>query len=339
MITPKRRRVARKWTLPGIAVLMMLVVSLGFVACDNNGDGDTPGSLADLVDDVQVSVVTVAHPQGEGSGVVWDDDGHIVTNNHVVGGATDVMVVLSDGERLPATIVATDALTDLAVLRVEHDGLKAASFNVELPRVGDAAVAIGNPLGFEGSVTSGIISGLHRAIPSGGMTPALVDLVQTDAAISPGNSGGALVNHDGEVVGINVAYIPPQQRAVALGFAIPASTVVDVVEALLDDGVVDHAFLGIEPRPVTPAVAAELGLGVDWGVFVAGVQPGSAAESAGIEEGDVIVGMAGEEVTTVERLWATLREVSPGETIEVTVLRGTEEATFEVQLQARPTGN
>jgi S1-C subfamily serine protease len=268
--------------------------------------------------------------------VIWDDKGHVVTNNHVVEGATTMAVVLASGERLPATLVATDPLTDLAVIQVQKQGLPPASFNEEIPVLGELAVAIGNPLGFEGSVTAGIVSGLHRSIPSGGTTPSLVDLIQTDAAISPGNSGGALVDSTGRVMGINVAYIPPQESAVSLGFAIPAGTVVETVNQLLQDGSAEHAFLGIEPRPVTPEVANQLGLAVDEGVFVFGLSEGGPAAAAGLQEGDVIVEFNGQEVASVEDLFTELRKASPGDRVEVVVNRGGQEQSFQVTLSNRP---
>jgi S1-C subfamily serine protease len=247
-----------------------------------------------------------------------------------------MVVVLTSGERLPATFVATDPLTDLAVVRVDDQGLPAAKFNEDVPVVGELAIAIGNPLGFESSVTAGIVSGLHRSIPSGGTTPSLVDLIQTDAAISPGNSGGALVDDTGQVMGINVAYIPPQESAVSLGFAIPSATVVDTVNQLLQNGTVEHAFLGIEPRPVTPEIASQLGLSVDEGVFVFGLTPGAAADNAGLQEGDVIVEFNGQQVSTVEDLFRELRRAAPGETVDVTVDRGGQEQTVQVTLDDRP---
>ncbi|MDQ3946445.1 MAG: trypsin-like peptidase domain-containing protein [Actinomycetota bacterium] len=179
-----------------------------------------------IVRDVEPSVVAVLTNVGEGSGVVWRPEGLVLTNHHVVDGARSVELAFADGKRASAQVVATDPLTDLALLRADRQGLPAAAFADDLPVVGELAVAIGNPLGFENTVTAGIISGLHRSIPgSAPRTQALIDLVQTDAAISPGNSGGALVDGDGKVVGINVAYIPPQARAVSIGFAIPAPTI------------------------------------------------------------------------------------------------------------------
>ena len=221
---------------------------------------ETFSDIPDLVARVEPSVVAVqvATPAGtaEGSGVIWDTDGLIVTNNHVVEDAGEVTVAFASGQRVDAEVVDTDPLTDIAVLRVDRDGLPAATFADDLPAVGELALAVGNPLGFESTVTAGIVSGLHRSIPDDSpRARPLVDLIQTDAAISPGNSGGALVGAGGEVIGVNVAYIPPAARAVSIGFAIPAPTVSAVVEQLLEDGEVSHAFLGINYATLTPDIA------------------------------------------------------------------------------------
>lgn len=305
------------------------------------GDGDGVFSrIPELVEQVRPSVVSIsvegAAGQGEGSGVIWDDEGTIVTNQHVIANAQQVEVVLASGDRLPAEVEAASSDFDLAVLRVERDGLPAADFADELPVVGELAVAIGNPLGFENTVTAGIVSGLHRSIPSGGQTPALVDLIQTDAPISPGNSGGALVGASGEVIGINVAYLPPGETgAVALGFAIPAPTARDVVEQLLDRGTIELAFLGVQPIQVDDVLAQRFGLDVDEGVAVGVVEAGSAADEGGIEEGDVIVRLAGQEIDTVEDLFAELRRNQPGETVDVTVVRDGERRELDVTLGGR----
>ena len=294
------------------------------------------GDIPSIVEAIQASVVTVQTNAGEGSGVVYDGEGRIVTNNHVIEGAQQLQVRLASGERLPARLIAADPMTDLAVLEVERANLPPVRFTDELPRVGELAIAIGSPLGFENSVTAGIISGLHRSIPSGGATPALVDLVQTDAAISPGNSGGALVNGRGEVLGINVAYIPPQAAAVSIGFAIPAPTVTDVVEQLIENGQVQHAFLGVGPRPMTPALAAQLGLTQPRGVLVFEVTQGTPAAQAGLRPGDVIVGMDGNEVESVEDLFAALRQYSPGSRVTLEIVRNGNETEVQATLSDRP---
>src|SRR5829696_133608 len=153
---------------------------------------------------VEPSVVTVVHPDAEGSGVVWSADGIVVTNNHVVEGHESVTIVFADGSQSDATVIATDPLSDLAIVRAERSDLPPAQFATAVPPVGSLVIALGNPLGFENSATAGIVSGTHRAIPGAAQqAPALVDLIQTDAAISPGNSGGALVDAAGQVIGIN----------------------------------------------------------------------------------------------------------------------------------------
>lgn len=210
-----------------------------------------PEAAADIpavIQNVQPSVVTVFTQDGLGSGVVYAADGLILTNEHVVRGNTNVEVAFADGRRVPGKVRATDAISDLALVEAQRKDLPAAKFQKELPRIGELAIVIGSPLGFENTATSGIISGLHRQIPgSAASSQSLVDLIQTDAAISPGNSGGAVVNSRGEIVGISEAYIPPQSGAVALGFAIPAATAVQVAEQLLKDGKADHSFIGLSP--------------------------------------------------------------------------------------------
>jgi S1-C subfamily serine protease len=299
--------------------------------------------IPEIVVDVQPSVVSVVvttqEGGAEGSGVIWDDQGHVVTNAHVVEGAGDVEVVLANGEGIPARLVASTADFDLAVLEVDRRGLPPADFAESLPAVGELALAVGNPLGFENTVTAGIVSGLHRSIPSGGQTRALVDLIQTDAPISPGNSGGALVGLDGRVIGINVAYLPPGATgAVSLGFAIPAPTVSSVGRQLVEDGRVELAYLGIRPVQITPAMAAQLGLDRDSGVAVVLVEPGSPAARAGLRAGDVLVGFAGRRVETVEDLFAGLRLRKPGQSVELTVVRDGETRRLGATLGSSPSG-
>jgi serine protease DegQ len=291
-----------------------------------------------IVDRVQPTVVSVVTDAGQGSGVIYREDGFVITNQHVVGESTEVQVVLANGERLPARVRAGTERFDIAVLKLDRDGLPAATFVRALPEVGTLAIAIGSPLGFENSVTAGIISGLHRDIPAGGTTPALVDLIQTDAAISPGNSGGALVDGRGRVVGINVAYLPPQAGAVSLGFAIPAPTAVQVADQLIATGEVDFAYLGIRPVQVTAEMNDAFDLGSDTGVLVEEVVEGSPADRAGVAARDVIVRLDDRPLETVEDLFAELREHEPGEKVTLTVLRGGDERTLEVTLGDLPEG-
>jgi S1-C subfamily serine protease len=271
--------------------------------------------------------------------VIWDDRGRIVTNNHVVEGATSVEVVLASGAKLPAKVLGADRLTDLAVVAVDRPGLPAATFADDLPRVGELAIAIGSPLGLTNTATAGIVSALHRDLPAGGTSPSLVDLLQTDAAISPGNSGGALVGIDTSVIGINVAYLPPQASgAVSIGFAIPAPTVHDIVPQLIENGKAKHAYLGVVPAPVTEELNRSLKLGVDEGVLVLSVAPQSPAARAGMRRGDVIVSLEGEPVNTVEDLYAALRNYEPGDTVSVTVVRGGKRSDVSITVATLPSG-
>jgi S1-C subfamily serine protease len=277
--------------------------------------------------------------QPGGSGIVYGDD-LVVTNNHVIAIAQEVGVVFADGSRADAEVVAGDERTDVAVLRVANGGgsLPAAEFRDELPRVGDVAVAIGSPLGLENTVTSGIVSGVDRAIPGAAAAgiPALTGLIQTDAALSPGNSGGALIDADGGIIGMNIAFIPPQAQAVSIGFAIPAAVVVDVAEQLLADGEVNHAFLGVQLAPLLPMLREELDVEAQEGALVLAVDEGSPAEEAGLEPGDVIVQVDDEPIRVLEDLTAILRDRSPGDVVELMVLRDDDEEVVEATLGERP---
>lgn len=338
---------------------LILLLLTGCLSRDEEGSGDnsatsataqspregrpTDGAAAgfsripDIVRQVEPSVVAVLTNSGEGSGVIWRADGLVVTNHHVVDGARSIELAFADGKRVSAQIVATDPLTDLALLRTDRRDLPAASFAEDLPSVGELAVAIGNPLGFENTVTAGIISGLHRSIPgSAPQSQALIDLVQTDAAISPGNSGGALVGGDSRVVGINVAYIPPQARAVSIGFAIPAATVTDVARQLLEHQTVRHPFFGIQPGPLNPQVARLLNVEAEGGVVVLDVVSGGPAEAAGLRPGDVIVTMDGRDVRSLEDFLASLRRHEPGDRVEVGVVRDGQPLTVGVVVAERP---
>lgn len=295
-----------------------------------------------VVREAQPSVVAIlargGGRRGEGSGVVYDSDGLIVTNEHVVAGAASLEVAFADGQRSPAEVVATDPRSDIAVLRTQRKGLPAARFTERLPVVGELAIAMGNPLGFENTVTAGVVSGLGRAIPGSAATaPSLVDLIQTDAPISPGNSGGPLVNGDGDVLGVNVAYIPPQTTgAVSIGFAIPAETVTHVVTQLLESGRVRYAFLGVTPAPMTEEIVRGLGLERREGAVVLAVAPGGPADRAGLRPGDLIVSLAGAKVESVGQLLGQLRRLQPGQTVEVVVVRQGGEHKLQVRLEERP---
>jgi S1-C subfamily serine protease len=340
---------------PSVSVRRLLAVTVIFVAaCGGSTDSHSPpdaGSLAAtsgppppaaeadipaLVRRVEASVVTVLTDNGLGSGIVYRADGTIITNAHVVAGAQDVTIALADGQQVPARVRGADEVSDLAILQVSRTGLPAATFQKRLPQVGELTVVVGSPLGFEATVTSGIISGLHRQIPGSAAAGApLVDLIQTDAAISPGNSGGAVLDGRGEVVGMSVAYIPPAAGAVALGFAIPAATVVDVADQLLATGTARHAYIGIQPATLTPESARTLAVDRTTGVVVLQVTEASPAAEAGIRPGDIITGFNGQETATAEELIAALRKTKPGDRVQLTVLRGDDDRQFTVVVAER----
>ena len=309
------------------------------------GSSDSFARIPQVVNAVQPSIVTVlvertdgpaTGGQSVGSGVVYRPDGVILTNSHVVAGASRLEVGLADGARVPGRVVATDPDSDLAVIRVDRNGLPAATFANGLPQVGGLAVVLGSPLGFEKTVTAGIISGLHRQIPgSGSETRALVDLIQTDAAISPGSSGGAVVGGDRRVLGISVAYVPPQHGAVAVGFAIPAATVTRVANELLENGRVRHAYLGLQPGELTPQIASELNITSD-GVVVYTVAPEGPAANAGLRPGDVLTAVGDHKVKSVEELFAALRKHEPGQTVTISYLRDGDNHTVQVPAADRP---
>jgi S1-C subfamily serine protease len=232
-------------------------------------------------------------------------------------------------------VQAADPITDVAVVKAQRQGLPPARFADELPPVGALAIAIGSPLGFEETVTAGIISGTQRSIPgSGQRTESLVDLLQTDAPISPGNSGGALVDAGGSVIGLNEAYIPPSAGAVSIGFAIPASTVRDVVGQLLRTGHARHAYLGLQLGELTPEIAAALQR--TTGALVLDVVAGGPAARAGLQPGDVIVRFDDTRIATVEDVLAALRGHQPGDTVTLTYDRNGKQAQAAVTLSERP---
>jgi serine protease Do len=285
---------------------------------------------------------------GEGSGVIFSQDGYIITNNHVVSDSstgTDVpvdkvTVTFATGEKLPARIIGRDPLTDLAVIKVEKTGLPVAKFidRFSLVKVGQYAIAIGSPLGLKNSVTLGIISGLSREIDTTGTEQfALIDLIQTDAAISPGNSGGALVDAQGRVIGINVAYLPPGQTgAQNLGFAIPSDLAQDVANEIIQTGKVVHAYLGIQNQTVTEQLQQQFNLSRSSGVLVGGTGPGTPAAVGGLQQGDIIIKVDTTDISNDADLYAILRAKKPGETVSITIDRAGQEQTVTVTLGERP---
>lgn len=290
-------------------------------------------TLPEVADTVRPLVVTIVTTDGGlGSGVVYRDGGVIVTNHHVVEGVTDVAVRLADGSQVAGEVVATDRVTDLAVVRAERDDLPPIRIQPDLPRPGELVAAVGSPLGFESSVTAGVVSGLGRELPgSARRTRSLVDLIQTDAAISPGNSGGALVNARGELVGINEAYLPPKTGAVSIGFAIPAATVTDTVDELLRTGKASHAHLGVTTGRLTDQLREALGIRARAGTVILDVTADGPADQAGLRRGDVITRIGDADIDSVEGLLGALRRYDPGDTAEIGVNRGGRTVIAEVR--------
>jgi S1-C subfamily serine protease len=279
--------------------------------------------------------------EGIGSGVIYRPDGYIITNNHVVEGSRDVEVAFADGTTERGQVVGTDPTTDVAVIRVDRNDLPAASFASRDPIVGQTAVAVGSPSGFESTVTSGIVSGTGREVPAeytGGMQEtSLVDLIQTDAAISPGNSGGALADREGRVIGINVAYLPPGETgAENIGFAIPSDTAVSVADQLIKNGEAVHPYLGVYLSDLTQETAKKFGSHVDSGALVEKVEPGGPADVAGIQRADVVIAVGSEDVRSSGDLISALRDYQPGDTVGLTILRNGEESKLQVNLAESP---
>jgi S1-C subfamily serine protease len=265
----------------------------------------------------------------------------IITNNHVVSddagnAVSNIQVTLATGEVLPATIVGRDPATDLAVIKVQPTGkLPVAKFVAGLPEVGEYAIAIGSPLGYENSVTLGIVSGLARSIEGVGV--AYTNLIQTDAPISPGNSGGALANAKGEVIGINVAYLPPGSTgAVNIGFAIPSTTATSVADQIIATGKATHAYMGVSTRSVTEELQQQYGLSRSSGLLIAEVIPNSPAASAGLQQGDIIVKVNGQEIDDSANLASLIRDMKPGDQVELVIDRNGTEQIVTVTLAERP---
>jgi S1-C subfamily serine protease len=290
-----------------------------------------------------------------GSGFVIDKAGHIVTNYHVVRGANTIQVSFSNNERFKAKLVGVDPSTDVAVLRVEVKSRALKSLplgNSESVRVGDQVIAIGNPFGLDRSVTSGIVSAVQRRIEAPNQL-SISHVIQTDAALNHGNSGGPLLNAQGQVIGVNAQIETggQSQGNVGIGFAIPINTVKDVVAELIKHGKVEHPFLGIEGKTLQPNIGRLFHLPVTSGVLVASVRPGSGAAKAGLKPatsqvtvegeswpagGDVIVKLDGGSVPSIERLVDLIASKKPGDRIDLEVVRGTSRIHLNVKLGRQP---
>jgi 2-alkenal reductase len=303
----------------------------------------------DVVERVGPAVVTVLNeqrfsgsdgiqPVGSGTGFIIDDEGHIVTNWHVVDGGDRFEVIFVDGSQREAELIGADPLSDLAVVKVDGDlpGVVPLGDSDEL-RPGQPVLAIGSPLGaFTNTVTQGIVSAIGRDFPG---SNTYNNLVQHDAAINPGNSGGPLFNFAGEVVGVNTLGIPTDdtgEPVQGLFFAIPANTVKEIAAEIVENGRVIYPFFGITFDNVTPDVVAQLDLPVDNGVVVLEVENDGPAEEAGIEEGDIVVAIGGIAIDERTGFSEALFQFEPGDTVEVTIIRDGEEITVEMTFDERP---
>ncbi|MGC8820131.1 MAG: Do family serine endopeptidase [Fervidobacterium sp.] len=272
-----------------------------------------------------------------GSGFIISKEGYIVTNYHVVDGAKKITVTLLNGDIYEAQYIGGDQELDIAVIKISP---KKDLPTVELGdsdklQIGEWAIAIGNPLGFQHTVTVGVISATGRKIPKPDGSGYYTNLIQTDAAINPGNSGGPLLNIYGQVIGINTAIINPSQ-AMNIGFAIPINTAKRFINQIIATGEVEKAYLGIYVQTVTDSLAKSLGLKVSKGVYVAQVENGSPAEKAGIKEGDVITKLNGNYVEEAEELTSLVRNYTPGTKIKITLNRAGKDITLEVTLGTLP---
>jgi serine protease Do len=309
----------------------------GKVYASNAGKGRLPAVVARVLPAV-VSITTrqierdqfnqPVPTRGLGSGVIVDREGHILTNNHVVEGAEEIKVTLSDERTFRAGLVGADAFTDLAVLRIDGKNLPTAPLgDSRRLAVGETVIAIGNPLWIEGgpTVTVGVVSALRRSMEQPGL-PMLHDLIQTDAAINAGNSGGPLLNLAGQVVGINTAVI---ESAHGIGFAISTNTARPVLRQLIAEGRIVRTSLGLDAVSLTPQVAYANGLPIERGALVIRVETGGPAEGAGLRAGDVITAVEGRPVKDLHHLHESLGRRRAGESVQMTVWR--EDATLALR--------
>jgi putative serine protease PepD len=345
----------RTWPLVILAALVGLLGGLLGGTIASGGDDGLPagsvslpqsdadksqrpdGSVASIAASVSPAVVSLAVQgsggAGTGSGFVIRQDGYILTNNHVVEGAAnggEIVVNFSDDQRLPATVVGRDAAYDLAVIKVDASDLPTAVLgDSDGVVVGDLAIAIGSPLGLDGTVTAGIVSALNRPVTAGGQgETSFINAIQTDAAINPGNSGGALVNAGGEVIGVNSAIatlgsgLGGQSGSIGLGFAIPINQARRIAEELIETGTSTKPIIGVR---LDMQYAGE-------GARVATVTPGGPAADAGIEDGDVVTSFDGEPVEDATSLIVEIRSLRPGDTVPVVVERGGREVELDITL-------
>ncbi len=374
---PGRRRTAE---LTAVAVLAALLSSGGTIAAARlwddtqtpstastsstqlgRGTDQGPVTQADATNPNWTATATAVSPsvvsitaqlaQGgaQGSGVIIDNNGHVLTNNHVVAGAQKLTVTLSDGRTFAATVRGTDPSTDLAVVTITNapnDLAPIAFGDSESLKVGDPVMAVGNPLGLAGTVTTGIVSALNRPVTTRAESsnpygtpadPVVTNAIQTSAAINPGNSGGALVNASGQLVGINSSIASlgsssgGQSGNIGIGFAIPVNEAKSIATQLIDTGAAKHAFLGVVPQDGT----ASDGSATRTGAEIRSVEPGTPAEKAGLQVGDVVTAVNGDPVDSALSLVGYIREQAVGDSVKLTVIRGGQTMDITATLTAR----
>lgn len=270
----------------------------------------------------------------QGSGFIISPDGHIITNYHVVGNAREITVQMSDDRTQQATLIGADPESDVALIKIDGANLPTLELaDSDQVEVGEWVMAVGNPFGLSHSVTAGIVSAKSR---TGVGVAAYEDFLQTDAAINPGNSGGPLVNLDGKVIGVNTAIISRTGGNLGIGLAIPSNMVKYVYEQLLDEGEVVRGYLGVSIQDLTPSLARAFGIENAEGVLIPSVTPGSAADKAGIQKGDVILSLGGQNVRSADELRNRVAMYKPGTEIEVQVLRDGRTRQMEVEIGRRP---
>ena len=275
--------------------------------------------------------------QGSGSGVIIREDGYIVTNNHVIAGANAIEVTLNNNRTYPARLIGTDPATDVALIKIEENGLPIVPFaDSDQLRLGEWVLAIGSPYDLRSTITAGIVSAKGRSMPKDPNNPnefRIESFIQTDAAVNPGNSGGALVNKEGKLVGVNTAIISQTGSYAGYSFAVPSNIVKRITDDLMDYGTVHRARLGIVMLPINDEIANELKLSSVNGVYITDMASDSAAAEAGIKVGDVVVEIGGSKVTGVSSVQELVNNFHPGDRAEVKVIREGEALSFEVVLK------
>jgi S1-C subfamily serine protease len=277
---------------------------------------------------------------GTGSGVIYTADGYIITNNHVIEGAQDIKVTLASGAEFTAKLVGTDPTNDIAVVKIEKSGLPAITVgNSDTLVVGQLCIAVGSPLGFEQTVTAGIVSALHRTVAAdstSGQAEVLTNLIQTDAPINPGNSGGALCDSSSNLIGINALIASQSGGSEGIGFAIPINTAKSVADAIIGGKTISHPYIGVQSQTVSSDIASEYNLPVSDGAYVTYVAPGSPAAKAGIQTGDIIVSIDNTPVKSVDELVGAIRGKKVGDKVSITYYRGSEKKTVTTTVEDQP---